>query len=271
MNDEDNRRHSASVRTCMEAHEGQVRRYTNEPYWVHPVAVGNNLTFAGVVDVDIIIAAHLHDVVEDTDMTIEQVTEGFGQRVGTLVGWLTDVSVPEDGNRVVRKKIDREHLAAAPWEAQMIKLADLINNTRSIVAHDPKFAKVYMREVSLLLSVLTKGAHNVSFCRLYEELEEVVAEYFAKQLEVGHRLPTRDGRVFGNVTVVSLSEDVVELVTDFGNVIKLSYEDVYETFYPALEVTGDPLFDHTTPLIDTIAASYELKGDMLVRLGGEKY
>lgn len=271
MNDEDNRRHVASIRTCMKAHEGQVRKYTDEPYWIHPVQVGTTLIKAGVDDVELIIAAHLHDVVEDTDMTIEQVTEGFGQRVGTLVGWLTDVSVPEDGNRATRKRIDREHLAAAPWEAQMVKLADLISNTQSIVENDHKFAKVYMREVRLLLEVLIKGTHNERFCELYKTLDEIVGEYFSKQLEVGYRLPTRDGRVFGNATVVSLSDDVVELVTDLGNVITLNYEKVYETFHPALEVSEWRYNEQCAPLIDTVAASYELKGDMLVRLGGEKY
>ena len=82
---------------------------------------------------------------------------GFGTDIATLVGWLTDVSKPEDGNRAVRKAIDREHTAAAPAEAQTIKLADLISNTKSIMAHDPTFAKVYLEEKRLLLAVMTRG------------------------------------------------------------------------------------------------------------------
>jgi len=70
---------------------------------------------------------------------------------------LTDVSKPEDGNRAVRKARDREHTAAAPAEAQTIKLADLISNSRSIMAHDPAFAKTYLEEKRLLLAVMTKG------------------------------------------------------------------------------------------------------------------
>jgi hypothetical protein len=82
---------------------------------------------------------------------------GFGTDIATLVGWLTDVSKPEDGPRWYRKKLDREHTAAAPAEAQTIKLADLISNTKSIMAHDPKFAKVYLEEKRLLLDVMTRG------------------------------------------------------------------------------------------------------------------
>lgn len=106
---------------------------------------------------EMIAAAELHDTVEDTPVTIEEIRREFGSVVADLVAWLTDVSVPEDGNRSERKAIDRAHSARAPAEAQTIKLADLISNTRCITEHDPKFAKLYIREKELLLDVLTKG------------------------------------------------------------------------------------------------------------------
>jgi hypothetical protein len=81
----------------------------------------------------------------------------FGADIAALVGWLTDVSKPEDGNRAHRKAMDREHSARAPAEAQTIKLADLISNSRSIVKHDPAFARTYLEEKRMLLAVMTKG------------------------------------------------------------------------------------------------------------------
>jgi hypothetical protein len=81
----------------------------------------------------------------------------FGIDIATLVSWLTDVSRPEDGNRAVRKAMDREHSAAAPAEAQTIKLADLISNSRSIMEHDPAFARTYLEEKRMLLAVMTRG------------------------------------------------------------------------------------------------------------------
>jgi (p)ppGpp synthase/HD superfamily hydrolase len=102
-------------------------------------------------------AAWLHDTVEDTDVTIELIRAEFGDKVAELVGWLTDVSRPEDGNRAVRKAIDREHSASAPAEAQTVKLADLIANTRSIMKHDVAFAKTYLEEKRLLLEVMDRG------------------------------------------------------------------------------------------------------------------
>jgi (p)ppGpp synthase/HD superfamily hydrolase len=138
------------------AHEGQVRKYTGEPYIVHPVEV-MEIVNTVTDDEEVLAAALLHDVVEDTSVTVEDLRAQFGDRVATLVDELTDKSRPEDGNRKVRKAIDRAALAEASADAQTIKLADMISNTRSIVENDPKFAKVYLEEKRLLLTVLKRG------------------------------------------------------------------------------------------------------------------
>jgi (p)ppGpp synthase/HD superfamily hydrolase len=142
--------------TAAHAAAAQLRKYTNEPYIVHPRDVAR---IVGTVphSYEMLAAAWLHDVVEDTGVTIEIIRAEFGDDVATLVGWLTDVSRPEQGNRSTRKAIDRAHTAMAPAEAQTIKLADLISNCTSIKEHDADFAKVYFEEKRLLLEVLTKG------------------------------------------------------------------------------------------------------------------
>jgi (p)ppGpp synthase/HD superfamily hydrolase len=81
----------------------------------------------------------------------------FGGEVANLVEMLTDVSKPSDGNRKIRKAIDCEHTAKASPQAKTIKLADLIDNTKTIVAFDPEFAKIYLAEKRLLLDVLVDG------------------------------------------------------------------------------------------------------------------
>jgi (p)ppGpp synthase/HD superfamily hydrolase len=90
-------------------------------------------------------------------VTIETIESEFGSEVAQIVGWLTDVSKPEDGNRSARKAIDREHSAQAPASAQTVKLADLISNSRSIVQYDPNFAVTYLEEKRQLLAVMNKG------------------------------------------------------------------------------------------------------------------
>ena len=144
---------------AMAAHAavGQKRKYTGEPYIVHPGEVASIVASVPGSTPDMVAAAWLHDVIEDTGCTFTDVHMAFGIDIATLVGWLTDVSKPEDGPRWYRKKLDREHTAQAPAEAQTIKLADLISNSRSIMQHDPKFAKVYLEEKRLLLEVLTRG------------------------------------------------------------------------------------------------------------------
>ncbi|MDX1522823.1 MAG: HD domain-containing protein [Anaerolineae bacterium] len=134
----------------------QRRKYTNEPYINHPAAVVE-LVKSVPHTPEMIAAAWLHDTVEDTPTTNAQIASEFGPHVALLVSMLTDVSRPDDGVRKVRKALDRAHTALASPEAKTIKLADLIDNSRSIVERDPRFAEVYLEEKRLLLDVLAEG------------------------------------------------------------------------------------------------------------------
>jgi (p)ppGpp synthase/HD superfamily hydrolase len=142
--------------TAAHARVGQVRKYTGLPYITHPAAVVEIVR--GVPHSDAMLAAGwLHDVVEDTGTPAADVLAAFGAEVADLVGWLTDVSKPGDGNRAVRKAIDRAHSAQAPAAAKTVKLADLIDNARSILQYDRGFARVYLAEKRALLEVLGEG------------------------------------------------------------------------------------------------------------------
>lgn len=133
-----------------------LRKYTGDPYIVHPARVVKLVRSVPHTEA-MLCAAWLHDVVEDTPVTLETIAEEFGDEVASLVEMLTDVSKLSDGGRAVRKAIDREHTAKASPPAKSIKLADLIDNTDSIVGHDPKFAQIYLAEKALLLEVLKEG------------------------------------------------------------------------------------------------------------------
>lgn len=134
----------------------QVRKYTGEPYINHPAAVVELVRSVPHTEA-MLCAAWLHDTVEDANATIGDIEREFGADIAELVESLTDVSKPTDGNRKIRKAIDREHTAKASPQAKTIKLADLIDNTKTIVAFDPEFAKVYLAEKRLLLDVLGDG------------------------------------------------------------------------------------------------------------------
>lgn len=138
------------------AHIHHLRKYSFEPYSVHLQAVAD-LVASVTNDQEMIAAAWLHDTVEDTATTLHDLKQAFGPIVAHLVDELTDVSRSSDGNRTVRKSIDRAHLAKASQRGKTIKLADLIHNCQDICSHDPEFAKVYLTEMATLLEVLTDG------------------------------------------------------------------------------------------------------------------
>ena len=135
---------------------GQLRKYTGQPYEEHLRRVAS-IVGGFTRDPEMVAAAWLHDVVEDTPATIEEVGREFGAGVRELVDALTDVSRPQDGNRAVRKAMDREHLAAAPARAQTVKLADLIDNCEDICKHNRGFGRIFLGEMRQLLEVLARA------------------------------------------------------------------------------------------------------------------
>ncbi len=174
---------------AMRAHGAidQRRKYTNEPYIAHPAAVVELVR--GVPHTpEMLCAAWLHDTVEDTPVALGEIEYEFGIEVGALVEMLTDVSKPSDGNRSVRKAIDREHTAKANPQAKTIKLADLIVNTRDIVERDPVFAKVYIPEKVLLLEVLRGGDEA-----LWNIAHDMVIKYLAAT-QVKNAVVSGEGR-----------------------------------------------------------------------------
>lgn len=141
---------------AVEAHGEQKRKYTGEPYVVHTQEVADIVQRAGG-DPCMVAAAHLHDVVEDTPTTIEQVREAFGPEVARLVSELTDQIPLSLGNRKARKRAESDRLAGCDARVQTIKLADIISNTASIAEHDPGFARVYLAEMRYLVPLLSRG------------------------------------------------------------------------------------------------------------------
>ncbi|HBV38453.1 MAG TPA: GTP pyrophosphokinase [Erwinia sp.] len=138
------------------AEAGQRRKYTDEPYIVHPAAVVELVR--SVTDNEIMLAAAwLHDTVEDTSNTLADIENHFGAEVTSLVAMLTDSKQPDAKNRAARKVAHFRHTAQASGDAQTIKLADIIDNTRSIIQYDPHFARVYLVEKRVQIALLKGG------------------------------------------------------------------------------------------------------------------
>lgn len=154
---------SKAINFAVIAHGEQTRKYTGEPYWQHPMRVANWLTSVGAPwdgekwDDEVIAAAWLHDVLEDTPVTSGQLKRAFGPKVLQLVEAVTSPSKLVDGSRAMRKKMDREYLTKAPPEAMSIKLADILDNTPSMLMYGGNFGKIYLAEMKLLVPLLSCG------------------------------------------------------------------------------------------------------------------
>jgi (p)ppGpp synthase/HD superfamily hydrolase len=174
-----------------EAHDsiGQKRKYTGEPYWVHTDAVAS-IVSSVTSDEDMIAAAHLHDVLEDVfpilnGWNYRRIEETFGSRVAEMVLDLTDSYTKEacpNLNRAARKAKELERISKISVEAKTIKLADLLDNTVSIVSYDKDFAKVYLREKLAMLPYLSDGNSEL--------LQRCSVQTIAACAAVGIHIPT---------------------------------------------------------------------------------
>lgn len=119
-----------AYRFAEERHGGQ-ERHSGDPYITHPLGVARIVAGLGL-DVDTIQAALLHDVVEDTITTPEEVRSAFGARAENLVVWLTapDARVAGDAVRDYYRRL----LEQGPPDAHLLKIADRSDNLRSIQA-----------------------------------------------------------------------------------------------------------------------------------------
>ena len=114
---------------------GKRKNVAKSPYINHPISVADILcNEANVTDISVICAALLHDTVEDTEATAEELTTEFGQQISDIVMDVTDDKSIEDKQR--RKQLQIEHAAHISDQAKLVKLADKISNLRD-VANDP--------------------------------------------------------------------------------------------------------------------------------------
>ena len=155
---------------------GQRRKYTNVAYWTHPVAV-TAIVKTVTDDENILAAALLHDVVEDTAVTVDTLEQLFNPTVAALVAAVTKVSKSSDGNRAARLELERQHLAKASNDAKTIKLADILDNLSNIVSLDPDFARIYIQEKQRLLPSL-EGGHP----ELFKKVQTFITQYFNASL-----------------------------------------------------------------------------------------
>lgn len=119
-----------AVKFAVEAHQGTERRGKGYPYIIHPMEAAT-IVATITSDQEMLAAAILHDTVEDTDVTLDQIHEQFGDRVAELVQHET---APLDENMPWREKKTQQikQLAEAPYDSKVVALGDKLSNMRGI-------------------------------------------------------------------------------------------------------------------------------------------
>jgi (p)ppGpp synthase/HD superfamily hydrolase len=148
------------------AHVGQFRKYTGEPYIVHPFRVAAKVLSLPEATEDMVAAAYLHDVIEDCGVTAQQLADSFGPRVADYVVGLTSFSkqCQSKANRAERKKMDLDYLRRQPNEVHIIKMCDRIDNLRDMrqTCDSKDFLEKYLRESKDLYQVLASAHHELA-------------------------------------------------------------------------------------------------------------
>ncbi len=165
----------AAYRYAAAAHEGQTRK-TGEPYISHPVAVACILAKLHL-DLPTLLAALLHDVVEDTGVAVATVTEKFGKQVGELVDGVTKLDKIEFQSATVAQAENfRKMLLAMSQDVRVIlvKLADRLHNMQTLDAMKSEKQKRIARET---LEIYAPIANRLGLNPVYQELEDLSFKY----------------------------------------------------------------------------------------------
>ncbi len=157
------------------AHKGQMRS-SGDPYISHPIAVASIL-LDYCMDTDTICAALLHDVVEDTDTTLEELKKKFGEDVALLVDGVTKIGqVPLNSKEEQQAENIRKILMAMSKDIRVIiiKLADRLHNMRTLDARPPhKQLKTSLETMNFYAPI----AHRLGMSDVKEEMEDIAIHY----------------------------------------------------------------------------------------------
>ena len=175
---------------AVRAHAGTERRGKGFPYIVHP-REAMEIVSTMTADQELLAAAALHDTVEDTDVTVEQLRAEFGDRIAELVAAESDAfveGVSEEDSWHARKQAAIDRLARAPHDAKMVALGDKLSNMRAIArdyavqgdalwnifhAKDPKDHEWHYRG-------LAESLRELQDTFAFQEFERLINEVFGK-------------------------------------------------------------------------------------------
>ena len=241
-----------------EAHKDQKRR-SGEPYIMHPVAVAEILFKFGM-DNECIISALLHDVVEDTEYTLDYIREQFGPDVELLVDGVTKLGkISLSTREEVQAENIRKMFMAMNKDVRVIiiKLADRLHNMRTL-QHMPEYKQ---REKSLeTLEIYAPIAHRLGIRAFKEELEDLAVYYLDpiayKEIENSLSMKNEEGLKFLNDIKAQIGERLSTVIENANITSRVksvhgifrkvyikgkSFEEIYDIY--AVRIIVDSMID----------------------------
>ncbi|MCS4484407.1 bifunctional (p)ppGpp synthetase/guanosine-3',5'-bis(diphosphate) 3'-pyrophosphohydrolase [Gleimia sp. 6138-11-ORH1] len=253
--------------TAKHYHEGQMRK-SGEPYITHPVAVATILAEIGMTP-PTLVAALLHDTVEDTDYTLEQLSKDYGENIALLVDGVTKLDKVKYGSAAQSETL-RKMIVAMSKDIRtlLIKLGDRLHNARTWKYVSPESAKKKARET---LEIYAPLAHRLGMNTIKWELEEIsfailYPEIFAEiDRLVSERAPQRDE--FLRNVILSIEDDM--RVNGIHGKVTGRPKNHY-SIYQKMIVRGkafDDIYDlvGVRVLVDTVRDCYAMMGAVHAR------
>ena len=213
-NDYDREKIERAYRLAEKMH-GDQRRVSGVPYILHPTSVACIIVDLGM-DTDSVVAALLHDVVEDTPVTLEEVEQMFGKDVANLVNGVTKISKIAYTSREERQAENvRKMLIAMSDDIRVIiiKLADRLHNMRTIDC----MREQKRRDIALeTMEVFAPIAHRLGIKAIKDEMEDLSLQYLDPigYSEIENHLKNLDGKAFIDKIMDRISKKVSEYISD---------------------------------------------------------
>jgi (p)ppGpp synthase/HD superfamily hydrolase len=179
-------KYTSTIEYVQKAHEGQFRRFSMAPYFTHPVRVATlvmKYKQSHSID-DLVVAALLHDVVEDTSITIQDIQNQFGLQVGQLVNELTTDKIKAQAEGKAKYLSDKM-VQMSSW-GLVLKLCDRLDNVMDFIYASKEFVDKYSQETTQILDALKteryllSGTHN----KIILTIEQAM-EFGAKEVRYG--------------------------------------------------------------------------------------